>query len=172
MSGLLEQKNRLAYDKGKLQTRVDQLQAELESLGDTKAELAKLTRHNSELENKYKKVTMNRALFIFVCLPYFEVRDLLLCNSDSLFLSQIKIQCTKCRFELRFPMGNGCVGLAQTLTGHITGSLCYGNHKTKLKSSFCPTIFLVQFFPKSGCYLYFIRTCSCVLFNILVLHNS
>jgi predicted nuclease with TOPRIM domain len=57
MAEMLEQKNRLAYDKGRLQTKVDHLQSELESLANSQIELMQLRKNNQTLEAKYSKVS-------------------------------------------------------------------------------------------------------------------
>ncbi|XP_064642994.1 coiled-coil domain-containing protein 150-like [Lineus longissimus] len=56
MTEMLEQKNRLAYDKGRLQTKVDHLQSELESLANSQTELMQLRKNNQTIEAKYSKV--------------------------------------------------------------------------------------------------------------------
>ncbi|KAM4694687.1 coiled-coil domain-containing protein 150 [Discoglossus pictus] len=50
---LTESKNKLAYEKGKLQSTVDQLQSELQSVCDAQSENVQLRRLNTALETKY-----------------------------------------------------------------------------------------------------------------------
>ncbi|XP_013416003.1 coiled-coil domain-containing protein 150-like [Lingula anatina] len=52
---MTEQKNKLAYEKGKLQSKLEQLQRDMESLSGSKAELAQLRKINQALEGKYTK---------------------------------------------------------------------------------------------------------------------
>ncbi|KAM9442749.1 coiled-coil domain-containing protein 150 isoform 3-T3 [Salvelinus alpinus] len=54
---LTDSKNNLAYEKGKLQTRVDQLQEELQALRDTHVESVQQCKLSSVLENKYTQVS-------------------------------------------------------------------------------------------------------------------
>ena len=57
MTDMLEQKNKLAYDKGRLQSKVDQLQRDLESLANAQTELVQSKKLNASLEVKYHKVS-------------------------------------------------------------------------------------------------------------------
>ena len=57
MADMLEQKNKLAYDKGRLQSKVDQLQRDLESLANAQTELVQSKKLNVSLEAKYHKVS-------------------------------------------------------------------------------------------------------------------
>ena len=53
---MMEQKNKLAYDKGKLQTRLEQVQAQLEQCAGASAELQTLQRAHAALDAKHNKV--------------------------------------------------------------------------------------------------------------------
>ena len=53
---MLEQKNKLAYDKGKLQNRVDHLQRELEELASAKTDLIQMRKTNAAMDAKLNKV--------------------------------------------------------------------------------------------------------------------
>ncbi|CAH2248401.1 Hypothetical predicted protein [Pelobates cultripes] len=53
LNELMESKNKLAYEKGKLQSTVEQLKAELQSLGDANNENSQLRKLNTALETKY-----------------------------------------------------------------------------------------------------------------------
>ena len=68
MHEMLEQKNRLAYDKGRLQKAVEQLQEDMELCGSSEAELGKLKECHRVLEAKYTKVCVCISEVIqFVC---------------------------------------------------------------------------------------------------------
>ncbi|XP_022099991.1 coiled-coil domain-containing protein 150-like [Acanthaster planci] len=54
---LLESKNRLAYDKGRLQSRVDQLQKELEGLANARTDGLQLQKVNVAMQAQYTKTT-------------------------------------------------------------------------------------------------------------------
>ncbi|XP_067851439.1 coiled-coil domain-containing protein 150 [Heptranchias perlo] len=56
LAELTESKNKLAYDKGKLQTRVEQLQKELQHISDANSENVQLRKINTVLETKYTQV--------------------------------------------------------------------------------------------------------------------
>nr|XP_014344292.1 PREDICTED: coiled-coil domain-containing protein 150 [Latimeria chalumnae] len=58
LADLMDSKNKLAYDKGKLQTKVQQLQEELESLADAQSNNHQLRKLNTALEAKYNQVNM------------------------------------------------------------------------------------------------------------------
>lgn len=58
MAEMMEQKNKLAYDKGRLQNRVGELQREVESLASGQSELAQLRKLASTTESNYKKVSI------------------------------------------------------------------------------------------------------------------
>ena len=60
MAEMLEQKNKLAYDKGRLQSKVDQLQKNLESLANAQTDLVKARKSNTTLEAKYHKVRIRK----------------------------------------------------------------------------------------------------------------
>ena len=51
-----EQKNQLAYDKGRLQSRVEELQREVQALANAQSELVQLRKVTAALEVNYKKV--------------------------------------------------------------------------------------------------------------------
>ncbi len=53
---MIEQKNKLAYDKGRLQSRVDALQKELEGLANAQSEQVQVRKLATQLEAKYHKV--------------------------------------------------------------------------------------------------------------------
>ena len=53
---MVEQKNKLAYEKGKLQAQVDSYQHELESLAGAQTELTQYKRITTSLEAKLSKV--------------------------------------------------------------------------------------------------------------------
>ena len=55
---MMEQKNKLAYDKGKLQTRLEQVQGQLESCAAAQAELQQLQRAHAALDGKHSKVKL------------------------------------------------------------------------------------------------------------------
>ncbi|XP_064418253.1 coiled-coil domain-containing protein 150 [Latimeria chalumnae] len=55
LADLMDSKNKLAYDKGKLQTKVQQLQEELESLADAQSNNHQLRKLNTALEAKYNQ---------------------------------------------------------------------------------------------------------------------
>ncbi|MBN3314676.1 CC150 protein, partial [Atractosteus spatula] len=57
LADLTDSKNKLAYDKGKLQARVEQLQEELLAVGNAKADCAHQRKLCTALENKYSQVT-------------------------------------------------------------------------------------------------------------------
>ncbi|XP_015217235.2 coiled-coil domain-containing protein 150 isoform X1 [Lepisosteus oculatus] len=57
LAELTDSKNKLAYDKGKLQARVEQLQEELLAVGNAKADCAHQRKLCTALENKYSQVT-------------------------------------------------------------------------------------------------------------------
>ncbi len=56
MAEMIEQKNKLAYDKGRLQSRVDALQKELEGLANAQSEQVQVRKLATQLEAKYHKV--------------------------------------------------------------------------------------------------------------------
>ena len=56
MKEMLEAKNRLAYEKGCLQTQVEQLQSQMENLASANTDYAKLKKANTLLETNYQKV--------------------------------------------------------------------------------------------------------------------
>uniref|UniRef100_A0A452HT83 Uncharacterized protein n=1 Tax=Gopherus agassizii TaxID=38772 RepID=A0A452HT83_9SAUR len=58
LAELTDSKNKLAYDKGKLQTKVQQLEEELQSLADAHAENSHLRKLNTALETKYTQVNV------------------------------------------------------------------------------------------------------------------
>ncbi|XP_025065731.1 coiled-coil domain-containing protein 150 isoform X3 [Alligator sinensis] len=53
LAELTDSKNKLAYDKGKLQTKVQELEKELQSLADAHLENSQLRKLNTALETKY-----------------------------------------------------------------------------------------------------------------------
>ena len=57
---MLAQKNKLAYDKGRLQSKVDQLQKDLESLANAQTDLVQARKLNTTLETKYHKVSNDK----------------------------------------------------------------------------------------------------------------
>ena len=68
LSDLVDSKKRIAYERGKLQSRVEQLQEEMESLTDVQNQHNQLKRSFAALEAKYSKVT-----FLFnLCLSSIE----------------------------------------------------------------------------------------------------
>ncbi|XP_050825435.1 coiled-coil domain-containing protein 150 isoform X5 [Gopherus flavomarginatus] len=58
LAELTDSKNKLAYDKGKLQTKVQQLEEELQSLADAHSENSHLRTLNTALETKYTQVNV------------------------------------------------------------------------------------------------------------------
>ena len=56
MAEMLESKNRLAYEKGQLQSRVAELQQKVTTLATTQAELQQLRKANATLQAKYNQV--------------------------------------------------------------------------------------------------------------------
>ncbi|EDO39485.1 predicted protein [Nematostella vectensis] len=56
MKDMVEAKNRLAYEKGSLQSRVEHLNKELSAMGALKVELEHLRKENTTAQNHYKKV--------------------------------------------------------------------------------------------------------------------
>ncbi|XP_030436756.1 coiled-coil domain-containing protein 150 isoform X5 [Gopherus evgoodei] len=58
LAELTDSKNKLAYDKGKLQSKVQQLEEELQSLADAHAENSHLRKLNTALETKYTQVNV------------------------------------------------------------------------------------------------------------------
>ncbi|XP_026503426.1 coiled-coil domain-containing protein 150 isoform X3 [Terrapene carolina triunguis] len=58
LAELTDSKNKLAYDKGKLQTKVQQLEEELQSLADAHSENSHLRKLNTALETKYTQVNV------------------------------------------------------------------------------------------------------------------
>nr|XP_008172459.1 coiled-coil domain-containing protein 150 isoform X4 [Chrysemys picta bellii] len=58
LAELTDSKNKLAYDKGKLQTKVQQLEEELQSLADAHSENSHLRKLNAALETKYTQVNV------------------------------------------------------------------------------------------------------------------
>eukprot|EP00062_Callorhinchus_milii_P000708 gi/632934943/ref/XP_007887121.1/ PREDICTED: coiled-coil domain-containing protein 150 [Callorhinchus milii] len=56
LAELTESKNKLAYEKGKLQTRVEQLQEELKCTSAANFENTKLKKRNTALESKYSQI--------------------------------------------------------------------------------------------------------------------
>ncbi|XP_019378426.1 PREDICTED: coiled-coil domain-containing protein 150, partial [Gavialis gangeticus] len=56
LAELTDSKNKLAYDKGKLQTKVQELEEELQSLVDAHSENSQLRKLNTALETKYTQV--------------------------------------------------------------------------------------------------------------------
>ena len=68
MQQMLEQKNRLAYEKGRLEKKVEQLQHDLESHSSMEAELNRLKKCHKVLEAKYTKVCgHDTSVFGHVC---------------------------------------------------------------------------------------------------------
>ena len=68
MQQMLEQKNRLAYEKGRLEKKVEQLQLDLESRSSMEAELNRLKKCHKVLEAKYTKVCgLDTSVFGHVC---------------------------------------------------------------------------------------------------------
>ncbi|XP_062825207.1 coiled-coil domain-containing protein 150 isoform X2 [Anolis carolinensis] len=55
LEGLTNNKNKLAYDKGKLQTRIQQLEEEVHSLADVLSKNNQLCKQNAALEMKYNQ---------------------------------------------------------------------------------------------------------------------
>ncbi|XP_018119043.1 coiled-coil domain-containing protein 150 isoform X2 [Xenopus laevis] len=53
---LMDSKNKLAYEKGKLQSTVEQLKSELQSFCDAQSENSQLRKRNTALETKYTQV--------------------------------------------------------------------------------------------------------------------
>ncbi|KAK6296098.1 hypothetical protein J4Q44_G00338110 [Coregonus suidteri] len=64
---LTDIKNNLAYEKGKLQTRVDQLQEELQALRDTHVESVQQHKLSSVLEDKYTQVSSEMSTLKTTC---------------------------------------------------------------------------------------------------------
>ena len=64
MKEMLEAKNRLAYEKGGLQTQVEQLQSQMENLASANTDYAKLKKANTLLETNYQKVAVLTLLWI------------------------------------------------------------------------------------------------------------
>ncbi|KAM9123406.1 coiled-coil domain-containing protein 150 isoform 2-T3 [Pangshura tecta] len=58
LAELTDSKNKLAYDKGKLQTKVQQLEEELQPLADAHSENSHLRKLNTALETKYTQVNV------------------------------------------------------------------------------------------------------------------
>ncbi|XP_074823909.1 coiled-coil domain-containing protein 150 isoform X5 [Natator depressus] len=58
LAELTDSKNKLAYDKGKLQTKVQQLGEEVQSLADARSENSHLRKLNTALETKYTQVNI------------------------------------------------------------------------------------------------------------------
>ncbi len=58
MTDMLEQKNKLAYEKGRLQSKVDQLQKEVEQLAEAHTDSVGLGKMKQALEAKLNKVTI------------------------------------------------------------------------------------------------------------------
>ncbi|KAM7152994.1 coiled-coil domain-containing protein 150 isoform 2-T2 [Macrochelys suwanniensis] len=58
LAELTESKNKLAYDKGKLQTKVQQLEEELQPLADARSENSHLRKLHTALETKYTQVNV------------------------------------------------------------------------------------------------------------------
>ncbi len=58
MTDMLEQKNKLAYEKGRLQSKVDQLQKEVEQLAGAHTDSVGLGKMKQALEAKLNKVTI------------------------------------------------------------------------------------------------------------------
>ncbi|XP_053566311.1 coiled-coil domain-containing protein 150 [Bombina bombina] len=56
LTDLTESRNKLAYEKGKLQSTVDQLQSKLQSVCDAQSENSQLRKLNNALEAKYTQV--------------------------------------------------------------------------------------------------------------------
>ncbi|XP_062972301.1 coiled-coil domain-containing protein 150 [Elgaria multicarinata webbii] len=56
---LSDNKNKMAYDKGKLQTRVQQLEEELQSHVDVRSENSQLRKLNTALETKYNQMNVD-----------------------------------------------------------------------------------------------------------------
>ena len=53
MADMLDQKNKLAYDKGRLQSKVDQFQTELGNSSGEQAEVMSLRKMKKTLETKF-----------------------------------------------------------------------------------------------------------------------
>ena len=53
---MMEQKNKLSYDKGRLTARVEDLQREVESLANAQSELTQLRKTAATMDANYKKV--------------------------------------------------------------------------------------------------------------------
>ena len=58
---MLEQKNKLAYDKGKLESKVEQLQREMENLASAQVDLSQLRKLQNSTEAKLNKVCVLQA---------------------------------------------------------------------------------------------------------------
>ena len=56
MADILESKNRLAYEKGQLQSRVAELQHQLSALANTQAELQRVKKVETALQARFEKV--------------------------------------------------------------------------------------------------------------------
>ena len=59
LTTLTDQKNRLAYEKGRLENHVQQLQTELQELNARIVEHRKVKELNQSLQNKYKQVNLD-----------------------------------------------------------------------------------------------------------------
>ena len=57
MATMLDQKNKLAYEKGRLQNGVKELQQEVERLASAQSELSQSRKMTTTLESSYKKVS-------------------------------------------------------------------------------------------------------------------
>lgn len=58
MMEMMEQKNKLAYENGSLQTQVTHLTSEVDKLKNAQNESTKLKHLNDGLQNRYDKVTI------------------------------------------------------------------------------------------------------------------
>ncbi|KAM3930918.1 coiled-coil domain-containing protein 150 [Leptodactylus fuscus] len=90
LNELTDSKNKLAYEKGKLQSTVEQLQSDLKAFGDAHSENSKLRKLNVALQTSYTKVN-SELDSSKILLQRFEAKlqqtdKLLLCKEEELAL--------------------------------------------------------------------------------------
>ncbi|KAG9493841.1 hypothetical protein GDO78_001620 [Eleutherodactylus coqui] len=67
LSKLTDSKNKLAYEKGKLQSTVEQLQSDLQSFGSVHSENSKLRKLNATLQSRYTQKTVLQQQLSDIC---------------------------------------------------------------------------------------------------------
>ncbi|XP_044147799.1 coiled-coil domain-containing protein 150 isoform X4 [Bufo gargarizans] len=91
LNELTDSKNKLAYEKGKLQSTVEQLQSDLQSFGDAQSENSKLRQLNAALQARYTQVNSeldsSKIQLQRLEAKFQQTEHLLLCKEEELALA-------------------------------------------------------------------------------------